>query len=173
MSDILRYISSDLSIVELETEILHTRKYLEVNEIRHGRKLVYSFDIDEALTRVMIPKLVIQPLVENSLKFATRLEPPWHIRISGFAEGDAWRITVSDSGPGFSTESLRKLQEQIDETYLTNVTPVLQLGGMGLLNIFIRMRLTYGSESVFLFGNRPAGGAEITIGGPLERGERT
>lgn len=172
MSDILRYISSDLSVVELQTEILHTRKYLEVNEIRHGKKLVYSFEIDEPLIRVMIPKLVIQPLVENSLKFATRQEPPWHIRISGFVEGNAWRVTVSDNGPGLSPESLRKLREQIEETYLTNVTPVLQLGGMGLLNIFIRMRLTYGPESVFLFQNLPDGGAEITIGGPMERGER-
>jgi sensor histidine kinase YesM len=145
---------------------------LEVNAIRHGQKLKFSFDIDEALERTRIPKLVIQPLVENSLKFATRREPPWNIRVVGVVEGNEWRVTVFDNGPGFSPESMEKLRNQIDETYLTNVTPVLQLGGMGLLNIFIRMRLTYGSDSVFLFGNSSTGGAEVTIGGQLAKGEQ-
>ncbi|QMV43330.1 cache domain-containing sensor histidine kinase [Cohnella cholangitidis] len=172
MSDILRYISSEESSVELRTELLYTRKYLEVNAIRHGQKLKFSFEVDDALERTCIPKLVIQPLVENSLKFATRREPPWNIRIVGVAEGNEWRVTVSDNGPGFSPESMEKLRNQIDETYLTNVTPVLQLGGMGLLNIFIRMRLTYGSDSVFLFGNSSTGGAEVTIGGRLAKGEQ-
>ncbi|WP_239619056.1 cache domain-containing sensor histidine kinase [Cohnella mopanensis] len=173
MSDILRYISSETSSVELGTEILYTRKYLEVNAIRHGQKLKFSFDIDDALNRIIIPKLVVQPLVENSLKFATQQEPPWNIRIVGVVDGNEWRITVSDNGPGFSEESMKTLRDQVDETYLTNVTPVLQLGGMGLLNIFIRMRLTYGSDSVFLFGNSSSGGAEVTIGGHLEKGEQT
>lgn len=170
LSDILRYISSEESSAELATEIEHTRKYLEVNELRHGSRLIYSFEIDEKLERLAVPKLIVQPLVENALKFATRAEPPWRINITGTLKGEEWRITVADDGPGFSEDSLDKLRAQTDQTYLTNVAPVLKLGGMGLLNVFVRLRLTYGEEAVFLFGNLPSGGAQVTVGGRIKGG---
>jgi len=172
LSDILRYISSEESSALLGTEIEHTRKYLEVNATRHGGKLRYTFDIDGELAELVVPKLIVQPLVENALKFATRGEPPWRIRVTGDLTGDAWKVTVADDGPGFGEESLAKLREQIDETYSSRSAPALKLGGMGLLNVFIRLKLTYGPDAVFRFGNLPSGGAEVTVGGRWTKGER-
>ncbi len=165
MSDILRYISSDQSYVTLETELLHTRKYLEVNELRHGPKLQYSFDIDERIHHLMVPKLIIQPLVENALKFGTRQQPPWIVQVRGYVENNHWRIVVTDNGPGFGEQSLVHLEERIRELDRTNEIPILKLDGMGLLNIYIRLKLTYGEHSVFEIAKSDEGGAAITIGG--------
>lgn len=167
MSHFLRYFSSDESLVYLGEEVLHTEKYLEINQIRYGRKLQYSFDIEEHILKLKIPKLIIQPLVENSLKFCTMNEPPWMIRVKGFVRDNRWQIEVSDDGCGFSEESLISLNGRIREINETNIIPVLQLNGMGLLNIYIRLKLTYGRDMIFRIDNRPQEGATIIIGGIL------
>jgi two-component system, sensor histidine kinase YesM len=56
--------------------------------------LTYSFEIEEALMDIEIPKLIIQPLVENSLKFGSFKEPPWDIYTSGKILDGYWQISV-------------------------------------------------------------------------------
>ncbi len=167
MSDFLRYFSSDQSSVNLQTELSHTDKYLEINSIRHGRKLQYSFDVDEEMFDLKIPKLIVQPLVENALKFATQYEPPWDIQITGQLFGNSWSVTVSDNGPGFSADSLQRLHSRIAEMDNNHNIPALQLDGMGLLNIYIRLKLTYGDGAQFSINNLSTGGAAVTIGGSI------
>ncbi|MBW7455959.1 sensor histidine kinase [Paenibacillus sepulcri] len=167
MSHFLRYFSSDESLVDLGEEVLHTEKYLEINQIRYGKKLEYSIDIEESILKLRIPKLIIQPLVENSLKFCTTNEPPWMIQVKGIIQDNRWQIEVSDNGPGFTEDSLNSLNGRIREINETHVIPVLQLDGMGLLNIYIRMKLTYGGDMLFRIDNRPRAGATIIIGGTL------
>ena len=169
MSDFLRYISSDESQVALKTELAYTRKYLEINQIRHGQKLQYSFDIDERMLDLRIPKLIIQPLVENALKFGTKKEPPWNIQIIGSVKNDHWLIEVSDNGFGFTEESLTFLLKRMQEVDATHVIPVLKLDGMGLLNIYIRIKLNYGDDTQFRIDNRGPEGATIIIGGSMSK----
>lgn len=168
MSDFLRYFSADGSLVALKEEVLHTRKYLEINQIRFGSKLHFEFDIDEQLIELRIPKLIIQPLVENALKFATKYQPPWTIRVTGTISANHWQVEVADTGDGFSEESLANLDRRIEEIDKTNVLPLLQLNGMGLLNIYIRMKLMYGNETIFRIANGQ--GATVIIGGTLTQG---
>lgn len=170
MSGFLRYISSDASLVTMETELQHTRNYLEINQIRFGSKLAFSFAVDERITQDQIPKLVIQPLVENAIKFVTRTQPDWLIQVVGRLEGDRWIIEVTDNGAGFSEESLQTLADKRREMERMGEIPMLQLNGMGLLNIYIRLRLTYGDSALFQVNNLPSGGASIVIGGRTANG---
>ncbi|MBB6733257.1 cache domain-containing sensor histidine kinase [Cohnella zeiphila] len=170
LSDILRYITSDESTADLETELEHTSRYLEVNRIRHGAKLQCEFDVDERLLPIRVPKLIVQPLVENALKFATTREPPWAIRVAGTMQEEEWRIEVTDNGPGFSEEALARLKERIAEAERTGVFPTLKLDGMGLINVYIRMKLGYGERFRFEASNRPGGGAAVVIGGSARMG---
>jgi len=170
MSDFLRYFSSDEASVKLSTELKHTKKYLDINQIRFGEKLQYDFRIDESLLHLDMPKLLIQPLVENALKFATRGEPPWRIEVIGTLADGRWTLEVCDNGPGFTEQSLAHLRERMEKVDRTNVIPVLQLDGMGLLNIYIRLKLIYGADTLFAASNRPGGGASIRIGGTWKEG---
>lgn len=167
MSGFLRYISSDNSVSNLEAELLHTKKFLEINQIRHGQKLQFDLDIDQRILLLHCPKLIVQPLVENAVKFGTQKEPPWSIRIVGFMHDNRWQIEVSDNGNGFSEESLNLLDVKIREIDETNALPMLKLDGMGLLNIYIRMKLTFGADAVFRIENRPQEGATVVIGGTI------
>jgi two-component system sensor histidine kinase YesM len=56
------------TIVPLETDIEYVKDYLLLQKMRYNRRLTYSIDIPEALMACRVPKLVIQPIVENSLK---------------------------------------------------------------------------------------------------------
>jgi two-component system, sensor histidine kinase YesM len=168
VSSLLRYISSDKSpIVKLSTEIEYTEKYLECMKLRYGNKFSYSIEFDEGIKEINIPKLVIQPLVENALKYGTNREPPWFIRISGYRTNTYWQVDVQDNGPGFDPEGLKYLLEKIEQIDNSGLLPSLDLDGMGLLNIYMRLKLSYKNQMIFQIKDYITGGAIITIGGSL------
>ena len=168
VSDMLRYISSDKSpLVQIDTEIEYTKKYLACMKIRYGDKLTTSIDIDKTMMEIYIPKLIIQPLVENSLKFGTNREPPWDIKIYGEIGKDCWRIEVIDNGPGFNSEKLKLINQKIRDIDQNGLLPSLEIEGMGLLNIYIRLKLVYNKEMIFEITENPLGGTIIIIGGSL------
>lgn len=168
VSDMLRYISSDKSpLVRLGTEIEYTEKYLSCMKFRHGGKLSYSIEIEEEMKDIKIPKLVIQPLVENALKYGTRQEPPWNIRICGHRTHTYWQISVQDNGPGFDPQRLNTIHRVIEDIDRNGLLPSLELEGMGLLNIYMRLKLSYKNQMIFSIGDNISGGALITIGGSV------
>lgn len=168
ISDMLRYISSDKSpLVKICTEVDYTRKYLECMKIRYGSKLSYIIEIDNKMMDINIPKLIIQPLVENSLKFDACKQPPWEVKIYGELNKEHWIIKVQDNGPGFNREKLKSINEKIKEIDQSGLLPSLELNGMGLLNIYIRLKIVYKKQMIFSIEENPSGGAIVLIGGNL------
>lgn len=168
-SYMLRYISSsDLSMVSLATELEYTNKYLSIMKIRYGDSLNYEINIDEKLFKIKIPKLLIQPLVENSIKYGSRNNKnknSWQINVEGEIKGDNWQIRVEDNGTGFTESEIDKFWDKVKELDENDDTSGLGLEGMGLLNIYMRLRLTYGSQMKFRINSKDSGGAVVTIGG--------
>lgn len=166
ITSILRYISSDKeSVSTVEEELEHCSLYLNCMKMRFKDKLTYEFDIDDDLLERKIPKLCIQLLIENSVKFVSKTAPPWHIRVEGYIDAGQWLISVKDNGPGFDPEVDRHLRSQMDEILKYSRLPSLELDGMGILNIFIRFYLLFGRAFLFQFGNLPEGGAFVIVGG--------
>ncbi len=168
-SYMLRYISSsDLSMVSLATELEYTKKYLSIMKIRYGDGLKYEINVDEKLLEIKIPRLLIQPLVENSIKYGTRNnrnKNSWQIKIEGEIKGDSWQVRVEDNGTGFTESEIDKFWEKVKEIDENDSTPGLELEGMGLLNIYMRLKLTYGSQMLFRINSKDNGGAVVSIGG--------
>lgn len=170
LSSMLRYISSETSNeVSLGAEIDYTSTYLECMKIRYPEDLIYSIEISDELIDIPIPKLLIQPLVENCIKHGIHVQSPWRIRIIGKVYDDRWIITVSDNGPGMSDEKRKELFEKIDEWDKSNKFPGLSVEGMGLINIYFRLKLTYNDHMIFHIDERPSG-FTITIGGRISNG---
>lgn len=168
VSDMLRYISSDKSpLVNLITEIEYTRKYLSCMKLRHGSKLSYSIEIDDNMKALTIPKLVIQPLVENALKHSVHIKPPWNISIYGYRTNTSWQISVQDNGPGFDLQKRDTILEAVEEIDTKGLLPSLELEGMGLMNIYMRLKLSYKDKMIFSIGENICGGAIVTIGGSV------
>lgn len=167
LSDMLRYVASRHGTeVSASEELGFTAKYMGCIGARFGERLSYSLEADASFASVSLPRLLIQPIVENSVKYATSGEPPWSIRVRASAEAGSWKVLVEDDGPGFSKEALEAIAGRIgggeegdrggSET---------ETGGIGLANIAARLRLRYGAGAVFEYGNRPGGGAFVSIGG--------
>ena len=165
MSNILRYISSSSSqSVPLRDELLHTKDYLVCMMIRYQGDLSYDIQVPEEMYDLEVPKLCVQLLVENAIKFSSTRRPPYRIAIRGTADAHHYALSICDNGPGFSEESLRMLREKIAEINRTGLLPSLEINGMGILNIYIRYRILHGERTIFRMENPASGGACITIG---------
>jgi len=168
LSDMMRYIADDdSSLVEMQTEIHYTQMYLTCMKLRYGDMLACTIDFNAEIQRIRIPKIIIQPLVENALKYGTKSSPPWVISVTGKIIENRWMIEVKDNGPGFDEQEIARFYEQVQIMDQTHTLPALRLHGMGLLNVFIRLRLHFGHQLHFDIRNLPDRGAVVTIGGPL------
>lgn len=95
------------NLVSLADELQITRDYLEIERTRFGDRLRYSIDIDPALESTQVPALSIQTLAENSVKYAVSTQRAGaDIRITAARTAEGVQLAVTDSGPGFSPDSL-------------------------------------------------------------------
>ena len=165
MANILRYISSDSAQeVPLEEELRHTADYLTCMAMRYPGDLIYEIDVPEALNGALVPKLCVQLLVENAVKYAASHRPPYRIRIAGELRGDGYELRIQDNGPGFAADTLDALTARMEEIRRTSTLPSLKIDGMGILNLFIRFYLLYDNQFTFRLENNPEGGACVVIG---------
>ncbi len=173
ISRLLRYISSNReSLVHISEDAENARDYLECMKVRYGDDLCYEIDIPEEMMELKIPKLCLQLLAENSVKYATKsVRPPWNIKIKGRLTDIYWEISVEDNGKGFSDEDIASITEKIEYINKTQLLPKLEINGMGLMNIYIRFKTLYNGRHIFRISNSISGGALVTIGG--EHPEKT
>ena len=134
----------------MEQEFDQQVRYLEIERMRFPERLRYSVDIDPAASDWRIPALIIQPLIENAIKFGVSgTEDAINIIISAQIEGDRLRISVANDG-----------RVKIP----AGQTPGRAIGtGTGLSNIQNRLRALYGENASLLLANSKDGMAIATI----------
>ena len=118
--------------IALRDEIDHVRQYLFIQKQRYGDKLQYAIEEDEFLADYKLPKLVLQPLVENAIYHGIKeIDRPGIIRVTSTVEEGKLVLSIYDNGCGFD------LQGSSEKT-------LLRLGGVGLKNVDQRLRLQFG-----------------------------
>ncbi len=125
-----------------------------------------TIDVADGLRDLRVPKLSVQPLVENSLRHGIDVPPPWRIAIAASREDARWRVTVRDHGGGFPEEVLASIRSRMAAFDESGAMPSVHVQGMGILSIFLRLRLLYGDGASFEVGNAPDGGALVAFGAP-------
>lgn len=165
LSLMMRYITSKHQETKLIDEINHTRNYLELMKISHVDAFDYDINIDIETYDFIIPKLTIQPIVENCFKHAfSTCTPPWNISINCKLINGCYKITIIDNGIGFTKEALRDLDDFIKKyegnKYLDSYKN-LSIGGLGIKNIYSRLAIFY--EGDFSFKVSYDNGCKITI----------
>lgn len=172
LSKIMRYITSTSStVVTLGDEIDYVKKYLYCMKVRYQSSLSYTINIEDELLSLPIPKLIIQPIVENAIKYGSDCEPPWHITINGYRDADHWQIDVIDSGNGFTQEALEKIRKNIEDAEKDPGMPALQINGLGTLNVYLRWKLFCKTDFIFKYGNTPDGHGIVSVGRYEKDGE--
>ncbi|GIO29631.1 cache domain-containing sensor histidine kinase [Paenibacillus sp. USDA918EY] len=163
LSGMMRYIAVEESApVTIAQEMDYTGKYLDLMKSRHSDQFTCSIDIPVNMNHVRVPRLIIQPIVENCFKHAFNQRPPWHIHIDGKINDNKWELIISDNGIGFDEEVLANIHAKIDHPDRTIADDDPHIG---LLNIFHRLKLLYNDLAVFQLSNTEKG-AKVRIGGP-------
>lgn len=164
VTSMLRYISaSDRKGVLIGEELEHTMRYFNCLKIRYEELISMEVDIPETMKEISVPKLILQPLVENIAKYGLNSDPPWTIVMKGYETEEKWWISVEDSGTGFEETALEQLKNKMREFDETERIPEMQINGMGILNIYIRMMLFFGESRIFEIESRK-NGSKIVLG---------
>jgi sensor histidine kinase YesM len=156
LSSYLRYtlVNEPMGQVTVEQEVETLKLYLDIEKMRFEDRLRPRFDIDPAVARARLPSLLLQPLVENAIKYAvTPQEEGADITITARRSGDRVLLTVVDTGPGS------------DSTYQVRAE---QSTGVGLANIRDRLAQAYGPDHRFETQTNIQGGFSVTIEIPYQ-----
>ncbi len=169
LTRVLRYVSStEGTTATLGTEVEYAESYLAAMQARFGESLEYCIDVSPETRQIVVPRLILQPFIENCFKYATSARPPWRIELRGACVDGRWSIEILDNGPGFSDDTLQKISGKIAARAQDgNGRSGMSISGMGIINSFERLRLAYGSAVAFSLGNRPGGGARVAMGAAL------
>ncbi len=166
LSEMLRYVVSESTKpVTLATELEYMQRYLVLMKRRYPDQTEVTVQIPPELMNVYVPKLIVQPIVENAFKYAFNKRPPWKITIRGAIGDKRWMLSFADNGVGFDQEVLDWLRSKITEESFQ----FIQEGSekIGLLNIFYRLKILYREDAVFTVENSVPCGSVVTIGGLL------
>lgn len=159
LSDLLRVSLDNVAVQEvpLKSEVEFVRNYLHIEQVRFQDRLTVTMDIDPETLDTMVPNMVLQPLVENSIRHGiARSSGPGTIRIESKRFDGAIHITVSDNGPGLPSA----LNGNGNGNGNGHGRPK---GGLGLANTRARLQQLYGDAHRLEVANAPGGGAVVTL----------
>ena len=149
-------LSKGEDIVTVGSELEHVQSYLQVQNMRFQDRIHLELDVPEAIRTYSMPKIILQPLVENAIHHGIfeKDSEEGCIRIKGTLSDGIIRICVSDDGVGMSAEQLKGL--------LAHHTPD-PFHGYGIQNIHERLQIHFGPESGLSFESTPGEGTTVTV----------
>ena len=128
-------------IISIKEEVQHVRSYLEIQQVRYRDILQYDIQVPKELDKFLIPKITIQPLVENALYHGIKNKRGMgKILITGHKEEDYFILRIEDNGIGISEERLVQVRNKI-QNKMANVNEIF-----GLYNVNERIRLNFGEK---------------------------
>lgn len=156
-------LSRGKDIVSIREELQHVRSYLEIQQVRYQDILEYEIRVPEELYDCRIPKLTVQPLVENALYHGIKNKRGvGNIHISGYRREDGCVLRIEDNGAGIVRERLLQVQDGIRNKILTGKDIY------GLYNVNERIRLNFGERYGIVIESEYGEGTVVEILLPYE-----
>lgn len=156
-------LSHGKDIITVKEEITHVSNYLYIQKIRYKDKLNYVIHVDESLYAIEVPKLILQPLVENAIYHGVKAKRGGGtITITGVPEGENLVFTVQDNGAGMPQEKVEELNRRMSERSVLD-----EQKSFGLFYIRERIQLCYGTGYGVHVESTLGEGTRVTITLPL------
>lgn len=169
VADFYRYNIAGNKFVSLKDELELVDNYMYIINVRFSGDIKYTKDVDETVTSVLVPSMILQPVIENSVRYGVH-DIEWEARINmSVTREEAYVcIKISDNGVGMTEETINKiLNEKAGEEKKkedTNVTVSQDSNGIGLRNVIARLRLYYGVEDVIeIYSEGINNGTQVTL----------
>jgi len=180
LSSFFRYTTSTMDhLVSLEDELGSIDSYFIIQQYRFGERLSLTVSLSpdeaDALLRCRMPKLILQPLVENSIIHGLeRKVGPGSLRIAVESTADRLLVSIRADGVGMPEARLAELRAGLAERSMTGAASPGQVGsggGIALVNVNNRLKLLFGEQYGLDLTSLPGVGTEVSIVLPLLRGE--
>ncbi len=163
LSDLLRYsIDNDASTAAIGEDIRRIEHYLYILKLRFGKKFAYEIDVPDEVQNCVVPKLIIQPLIDNSVKHGFGDKERMKVSIGAHTVGKKLHIVVSDDGAGMDESELKAIRKLIRaQSNKTN--------HIGLYNVERRIELLYGRGYGMTIDSVAGAGTTVRISLPVTR----
>nr|WP_312577240.1 PocR ligand-binding domain-containing protein [Sedimentibacter sp.] len=160
-SDMMRYVlkKNNSQLVTIKDEVIHSRNYLKIQKIRLGERLNYNIDISEKYENIQCPFMILQPLIENSVKYvAEAKEKGGNINIRGYDDGTDLIIEIEDNGDGISEDQIFRLIHTSSQNNIRN-------DSIGIHNVNKRLIYLFGESYGLqvISENKPGKGTIVRI----------
>ncbi len=166
LSDILKYSLQDpLKKVAVREELYNLKKYVEIQQYRLGERFIVYYEVDEECMEQCINRLLLQPLLENSILHGIRTsQRKGYIKIRIFFRKGWMYFSVLDNGIGMGQAEIERIRERIQNENSQNI---------GLTNVNRRLILQYGKESALKISSKEGWGACISFKIKMENPEES
>ena len=165
LSKLLRYsIKGRERLVDLAEDLAYTHSYIEIQKYRFGKRLAYEEEIPEAVLDCRVPRLIVQPVIENAIRYGASADGIIRVQVRAARETDLLVLQVQDCGPGLPPERLRELRQMLAE----GADPLVHTG---IYNIHRRLQLMYGDGYGLTLECPAEGGTLVRLTLPWEKGE--
>ncbi len=168
LSDMFRYVIREPGeMATIGMELKHLNNYMNIQRQRFTGKLTFETDIVPEWESCLIPKLSLQPLIENAFMHGfDRKKGPWCLKVRLVPFEDGIMIHVEDNGVGISAARLEEVRQRLAD----QLDPLWNSGkSIGLYNVAARIRLHFGEEYGISMNSIPEGGTRVTIFIPVVR----
>ena len=172
MSKIFRYSIKSKSQVKVSDEIGCIEEYLRIIQIRHRHRFTIHIQIDEEILACRIPKMILQPIVENAVFHGLeQVRTGGTLWIRGFLTPEGLTFEVEDDGNGIQEDSLRSLLDTLRNEEVSDASAHVfeDRKSIGLININARIRMLFGSAYGIDVVSPPARGVLVRLCIPVHR----
>lgn len=166
LSALLRYsINNSQEDVTVKEDVFYTENYMSILKYRFNQRFHYSINLPESVKRCVIPKLIIQPMIENAIKYGFEGKEQLTVQISGYIDQNKLFLTCSDNGAGMMTSTLHEIKGILKQN--TNKS-----NHFGLFNIHRRVQLKYGKEYGISIESLHGIGTSVTVVLPVNYNDK-
>ena len=161
-------LSNGKELITIKEEFEHVKNYMAIQQLRYEEIFEYSIEIDPGIEAIKIPKMTLQPLVENAIYHGMKLKESTGIIVltAQSIEGGV-RVTLYDDGVGMTKQELEKLQRDIEIKEIDEYK-----GSFGVRNVVKRLQLYYGPDMIYKIESCKEMYTQITLEFPKQLGGR-
>lgn len=166
MGKMFRYtISNKEEVVTIKDEINHVKNYMEIQKLRFSNRFDIIFDVNDNVESCIIPKLLLQPLVENAVYHGLETKTGNGIIIVTVnkVNNDEIEICVKDNGKGIDEETLKTINKSLKENYNYLSTEGNKRRGFALININMRIAIFFGEKYGMKVESNIDNGTKVTM----------
>jgi sensor histidine kinase YesM len=164
----------DEKTVTLTQELAYIRDYFNIMSKKFGDQIVLIEEVDAQAANYRIPKLLLQPLVENAIQHGFEYIEYGQIRIVALKSGEMLRIRIEDTGRGMSMERLQEVQQMIKGCQknpfwkASDPSEGRLSDSIGLVNIYKRIQVIYEEDCSFIIESTEANGTSVELNLPFK-----